>query len=99
MPPRIRKLRVGPFAGDHMEEKHGVAAEEAIEAAEDARTYRRTHGGKGGERRYLAPGKTLGGRRLWVVVVDEGFGRGRIVSAWEPRSKADVSRHRHLSGE
>jgi uncharacterized DUF497 family protein len=99
MPPRIRALRVSRHAGEHMEEKHGVTAEEAMEAAHGARTYRRTHGGAGGERRYMAPGKTYGGRRLWVVVADEGFGRGRIISAWEPQSKADVSRHRQLSGE
>jgi uncharacterized DUF497 family protein len=96
---RIDWFRVSASAARHMIDKHGVSPEEAQEGAESSPIYRRGRSVKGGERRYLVPGKTEAGRRLWVVVADEGGGQGRIITAWEARDRADIARHKRLRGE
>ena len=98
MPPRIERFRASARAEEHMLDKHGVSAEEAAEAAEDAAHYTRVRSSGGSERRYLAAGKTADGRRLWVVLADEGGGQGRIITARGPVGKGDIARHRRLCG-
>jgi hypothetical protein len=88
-----------------MLEKHGVTLEEAIEAAES--TYVHNPGRPApesqpaslGGRRYIIPGKTDTGRRLWVVVAYEGQGRARLVTAYEPLTEHDRAQHRRFRGD
>lgn len=99
MAPMIDEFRVSAAAGRHIEEKHGVGAEDAIDAAESTPRHYRLQAGATRDRRYIIPGKTNGGRRLWVIFDDEGDGTGRIVSAWEARGKQDIARHKRLRGD
>ena len=78
---------------------HDVAIEEALEAAASSQRHYRTHSGESTERRYVVPGKTMDGRRLWVVFADEGRRRGRIITAFEPVGQQDRVRHRRMRGD
>jgi uncharacterized DUF497 family protein len=99
MPPIIEEFRVSPAAAQHMLEKHAVDVEEALEAAESTDRHYRTYGGENGEKRYILPGKTEAGRRLWVVFSDEGLGYGRIITAREPATRRSLGRHRDMRGD
>lgn len=99
MPSRIEEFWASARAQDHMLTKHGVSLDDAVEAAESAPVFQRARDSSDGERRYLAVGKTASGRRLWVIFADEGNGRGRIITAREPRGRDERSRHRRLRGD
>jgi len=81
-----------------MLDKHDVTYEEACEAAESTANYLRTTDGPGGERRYIAAGRTGADRRLIVIFADEGAGQGRIITAREPRGRKEEARHRRAGG-
>ena len=95
----IEEFRASRSAQRHMAAKHGVDVEEALEAAGSTPRHYRTYRAEAGERRYLVPGKTEDGRRLWVVFADEGGGRGRIITARTAQGSNDHARHRRLRGD
>jgi len=97
--PIIDEFRVSTRAEEHIRGDHGVEVDEAIEAAESTQRYYRTHSGRFGGKRYVVPGRTGGGRRLWVVFEDEGNRRGRIVTAFEPVDSKDTARHKRYRGD
>ncbi len=98
-------FEVPPKAEEHMLQAHDVTPEEAVEAArgapfyegeEDASPPRALHS-RG--RRYTIAGKTISGRRLWIVFEDMGDGVARIITAIPPRDKAQQQRHRRQRGD
>jgi uncharacterized DUF497 family protein len=97
--PIIDEFRVSPHAAAHMLEKHGVSAEEAVEAAESTRRHSRARTEDPRERRYVIAGKTLSGRRLWVVFTHEGWRTGRIITAREAEGQKERSRHERMRGD
>jgi len=99
MPPLIEEFRVSHAAQRHMLADHDVAIEDALEAAASSRRHYRTYSTRPGERRYVVAGKTLDGRRLWVVFADEGGRRGRIITAYEPASERSLAEHRRRRGD
>ena len=99
MAPVIDEFWASLRAQWHMLAKHGVPLEDAIEAAESTERHYRTSSGETGERRYVVPGKTTDGWRLWVVFADEGGRRGRIITAFEPQNAKDQARHRRMRGD
>ncbi len=99
MAPIIEEFRVSSYAEGHMLDAHGVDLAEAIEAAESTPRQARTYGMRSGENRYVIPGKTSAGRRLWVVFADEGGGVGRIVTAYDPLGRRDATKHRKMRGD
>ena len=74
-------------------------ARKAIEAAQSTDRHHRTRSNVAGERRYVIPGRTGDGRRLWVIFADEGGRWGRIITAREPSGQKEQARHRRLRGE
>jgi uncharacterized DUF497 family protein len=99
MPPVIDEFWASMAAQWHLVADHHVAIEEAVEAAESSQRHYRTHSGGSTERRYVVPGKTADGRRLWVVFADEGHRRGRIITALDPAGQQDRVRHRRMRGD
>jgi uncharacterized DUF497 family protein len=105
MSQQIEKFWASPSAQEHILDKHGVSLEEALEAAGSSPVYQPAQADSPaslhptGEKRYLIAGKTEAGRRLWVVFADEGEGRGRIITAREPRGKAERARHKRMRGD
>jgi len=99
MAPQFDEFHVSHYAEWHMFEKHGVDLDEAMEAAESTDRHTRTYGTQEGEKRYVVPGKTESGRRLWVVFADEGNGVGRVITAYDPLNKGDMARHRQMRGD
>jgi uncharacterized DUF497 family protein len=99
MPPVIDLFWASLPAQRHMIAKHGVELEEAIEAAESSIRHVRAADGPRGARRYVVPGKTFDGRRLWVVFEHEAQGRGRIITAREPEGDKERARHRRQRGD
>lgn len=97
--PIIEEFRVSPYAERHMLEKHGVDLEDAVDAAESTSRQTRTYSAESGENRYVIPGKTEAGRRLWVIFADEGGGTGRIITAYDPLSRRDAARHKQMRGD
>lgn len=98
--PIIEEFRVSPYAERHMLEKHGVDLEDAVSAAESTPRQTRTYSAESGENRYVIPGRTETGRRLWVIFADdEGGGTGRIITAYDPLSKRDAARHKQMRGD
>jgi uncharacterized DUF497 family protein len=79
--------------------KHDVEFVEAVEAGESSDRHYRTYSDGTGERRYVVPGRTADGRRLWVVFADEGDRCGRIITAFEPTDRNDLARHRRMRGD
>ena len=98
MAPIIDEFYVPLAAEEHILERHGITSEEAVEAAESTPRHYRTYSGYEGERRYLLPGRTSDGRRVWVVFVDEGGRRGRIITAFEPGDDRERTRHQRMRG-
>jgi uncharacterized DUF497 family protein len=99
MPPLIEEFRASGAAQRHMLADHDVSIEEAVEAAESSQRHYRTYSGEATERRYVVPGKTGDGRRLWVVFADEGGRRGRIITAYEPGTAHSIAQHRRRRGD
>jgi uncharacterized DUF497 family protein len=99
MAPVIEEFRVSVHAEQHMLYAHGVSLDEAIEAAESTPRQSRTYGTPSGASRYVIPGKTSAGRRLWVVFADEGGRIGRIVTAYDPLGRRDATKHRKMRGD
>ncbi len=99
MPPVIDLFWASLPAQRHMIVKHGVELDEAIEAAEGTSRQYRTSDSPTGRRRYIVPGRTGDGRRLWVVFEDEGQGRGRIITAREAASERERARHKRQRGD
>ena len=99
MAPIIEEFWASAQARAHMLAKHGIDCEEALEAAESTARHYRTWSGVQADRRYVIPGKTEAGRRVWVLYDDEGEGRGRIVTAREAVGRQDLARHRRLRGD
>jgi len=99
MAPIIDEFRASPSARQHMLSKHNVGFEEAAEAAGSSRRHYRTYSDDAGERRYVVAGKTGDGRRLWVVFVDEGARRGRVITAFDATDRKDRARHRRMRGD
>jgi len=105
MPQRIEAFWASASAQQHMLEKHGVTLEEALEAVDSSPVYQPAQAEPPSslhptdERRYLVAGKTQAGRRLWVVFADEGEGRGRLITAREPRGQAERARHKRMRGD
>ena len=105
MAPQFVEFSVSESAAWHMLEKHGVTPEEALEAADSTLVYRpgdppfviRPDGTR--ERRYVIPGKTEDGRRLWVVVTYEGEGETRIITARQPVAEHDRALRRRARGD
>jgi len=96
--PIIDEFYVPHAVEEHMLSKHSVTVEEALEAAESTARHYRTYAGRVGERRYLLPGKTAAGRRVWVVFVHEPDRRGRVITAFEPGGDKERSRHERMRG-
>jgi uncharacterized DUF497 family protein len=99
MAPVIDEFWASVRAQRHMLTDHDVAIEEALEAAASSRRHYRTYSARPNERRYVVPGKTLDGRRLWVVFADEGGRRGRVITAYEPASERSLTQHRRRRGD
>jgi uncharacterized DUF497 family protein len=99
MPPIVEDFRASVHARRHMLAKHDVEFVEAAEAAESTERQYRTYSDDADERRYVVPGKTTDGRRLWVVFADEGDRCGRIITAFEPTDRNDRARHRRMRGD
>ena len=99
MSPIIDDFRASIHARRHMLAKHDVEFVEAAEAGESSDRHYRTYSDSADERRYVVPGKTADGRRLWVVFADEGNRLGRIITAFEPTDRSDVTRHRRMRGD
>lgn len=99
MPPVIEEFWVTRAAQTHMMVKHDVDFEDALDAAESTDKHYRTYSSQDGQRRYVVPGKTPDGTRLWVVFADEGDGRGRIITARRVRGRKEVARHTNRRGD
>lgn len=82
-----------------MLDKHGVDWEDALDAAESTDRHYRSYGDGSDGRRYIIPGKTIFGQRIWVVFSDEGGGLGRVITAYEPVGRRHVARHKELRGD
>lgn len=93
MPVPRRQVYASEHAKRHMLEKHGVEYEEAEEALLSVQTVERVRTTTPSERRYLARGRTVDGRRLNVVFAREPEGRARIITAYEPRTRRQRRRH------
>lgn len=98
-PPIIEEFHASAAARRHMLEKHGIEYEEALDAVASTNRYERTYTEDLEERRYLVPGKTEAGDRIWVVFSDEGGRRGRIITARPVGGSRDQSRHRRMRGD
>jgi hypothetical protein len=85
--------------------RHGVTAEEALEAAKGAPLYEAGGGDlpgqitRAGQDRYEVHGKTGAGRRLRVIFVDMGGGIAKIITAIPLGGRAQEKRHRKQRGE
>jgi uncharacterized DUF497 family protein len=99
MPPIIEEFWASTRAQHHMIVEHGVDLEDALDAAESTDRHYRASAGASEERRYIIPGKTSSGRRLWVAFAVEGGGRGRIITAREPAGRKERARHKRLRGD
>jgi uncharacterized DUF497 family protein len=99
MTPIIEEFWATAIAQRHITAKHGVDLDEALEAAESTKKHFRTQSPVPGENRYVIPGKTEGGTRLWVVFADEGDRRGRIITAREVCGRKEHARHRRHRGD
>ncbi len=99
MPPVIEEFWASTRAQRHMLSRHSATFEEACEAAASTKNYERTSGGPGRERRSIAAGKTSEGRRPVVIFADEGGGRGRIITAREPKGHKERARHKRTRGD
>ena len=76
---RIDAIEIDDHILDKIESKHGVALEEVEEAClPDGRHVRRSREGL-----YKLFGRTTGGRYLLVVLVDQGKGIWKVVTARE----------------
>lgn len=105
MAPRIDEFWISRSAAEHILLKHGLFADEVVEAAESSGIHQPAHQetdeslNATGHKRYLIPGKTDSGSRIWIIFADEGEGRGRIITAREVVGKGERERHRRMRGE
>lgn len=98
MPQQITEFWATATTQEQMLKEHNVSLEEVEEAAMSSPVYQRQKS-IGSEKRYVVPGKTSAGRRLWVIFADEGGGRGRIISARETKGRKERARHKRMRGE
>ncbi len=105
MSPRVVEFWVSASAARHMLERHDVTVEEALEAAHSTLVFLPGHPARAAgpdgvmERRYILPGRTDEGRRLWVIVGYEGGGVARIITAYEATGSRNRALHRRARGD
>lgn len=78
---RIENWEASADALCHMLRKHGVTWDEVDEVFQGGPTVRRSRDGRG-ERRYLAEGRTVAGRRLRIIFRYRDR-TAQVVTAWE----------------
>ena len=105
VPRHFEQFHISASACEHILGKHQVTLDEVLEAAESSAVYQRAGDESSeslnptGEPRYLIAGRTSTGRRLWIIVADEGGGEARIITAREVGGHAERARHRRMRGD
>ncbi len=75
-----------------MERKHQVSWDEILEVLESQPAIYHIYPSPKGERRYIAFGRTGGGRRLVIVMAIEELDTFRAITAYEPKTKKQLRR-------